>query len=329
MNIKKKKPKYISPFKHISISDEGIGSNRIVISNNYLNNFNYYNKNNIKMLELRKRKYLQNRFESEEFKRERDIPELTYTTSYYIYYNNNKTNNDYIKNDRKNNNFKKAEINYLHDLFQLKSENKLSINLKTNRINRNLKIFDDLISDLNKQKSLKMNETYNINNNTNYNNNHKSYSINATKKERKKIDENRCYNELSGSSYNYKKKKRFNDDLKCKIMFGKTSNDYKKRITIYCNERNNKNNYFNKLNKNNDSNVNNTIKNKIKLKKKSINISKYSNNFSMTNMNSDKEKNNKDLMNISTSYKKDIFEKNQNTQLNDDNNKNNLFPLIK
>ena len=329
MNIKKKKSKYISPIKHISISDEGIGSNRIVISNNYLNNFNYYNKNNIKMLELRKKKYLQNRFKSEEFKREREIPELAYTTSYYIYYNNNKTNNDYIKNDRKNNNFKKAEINYLHDLFQLKTESKFNINLKTNRINRNLKIFDDLISDINKQKPLKMTETYNINNNTNYNNNHKSYSINTTKKERKKIYEGRIYTELSGPSYSYKKKRKFNDDLKCRIIFGKMPTDYKRRITIHCNKRNKKENYFNKLNKNNDSNINNTIKNKIKLKKKNINISNYSNNFSVTNMNSDKEKNNKDLMNISTFYKKDIFEKNQNTLLNDNNNKNNLFPLIK
>ena len=83
----RKKPKYNSLFKNMFINDAGIGSNRVIVSNNYLNNYNYFNKNNIKMLELRKKKYQENIIKLEEFKKETTPPDFSYTTSYYMYLN--------------------------------------------------------------------------------------------------------------------------------------------------------------------------------------------------------------------------------------------------
>ena len=209
--IIKKESKYTSPIKHMLINDAGIGSNRIVISNNYLNNFNYFNKNNIKMLEFHKRKYLENKLKSEEFKRENAIPELAWCTSYYIYFN--KSNNDYIKNDKNNNEFKKAEINYLND-FQ---NNNIKFHSIKNRIRKTYRIYDDLMNSLNCNKA-KVNEKNNINKNKKYYTTDFNYKGKSTNKNNNK----RYYNFLDEESdYNFHKRKNRFSNIKCDVIFGK------------------------------------------------------------------------------------------------------------
>ena len=311
MDLIKKESKFTSPKKHILINDAGIGSNRLVISNNYLNNYNYYNKNNIKMLEFRKMKYLENKLKSEEYKREKSIPKLLYTTSYYI--NVNKTNNDYIQKDKNNYSFKKAEINYLSDLIQSHSDVKLKS--RKNRLRKTYKVYDDLIKDLNNEKN-KKEEIYDndtsIQNkilnplNLNYQNRIKNCSQN-----------NEFYDESLDYKFNNK-----NNNVKCKVIFGKTlSSDYKYRINLY---KNRKINYFIKpkkiLIKNNQINL-----------KKNLVDSNYS-KYLVTNINhSDREKTNRDLISISLTYFKNQLENNQEKNLKKDNSTDidKILPLIK
>ena len=307
-----KKSKFTSPIKHIEINDEGIGSNRIIINNNYLNNYNYFNKNNIKMLEIRKKKYLYNKFKLEEFKKEKSIPELAYTTSLYMYYN--KSNNNYtknIKNKSYNNAFKKLEINYPQDSNQ-NNDYDYNYNSGKNQIRKTYKVYDDLINDLNKKNKIKKenNETHNNNQNN------KNHLTNYTYQ-----DKNYFNNELSDEKYDYifNERNRYNN-IKCKVIFGKTlSSDYRKRFMTYNNNKKNKYNF----NKNKTFN-----NNKMKLKKELEN-SEY-HKYISTKRNSDKNKYNNDLNNISSIYGKEIIENNENNHLIKDNlNKNKVLPLIK
>jgi hypothetical protein len=324
MNRKKTESKYTSPLKHIIINDTGIGSNRIVQNNNYLNSYNYFNKNNIKMLELHKKQYLINKLKLERFKTEDLIPGLPYTSLYYKY-NNNAAKINNKKKSGINNTFKKAEINYSNGSFELKT-NTIKINVKTTTRGN---IYDDLIKNLNKKKHSKNGKQMN-----NYNCWKKSYSINSFNHVTNKNNDNEFYNS------DYKKKRKFVDDIKCRIIFGKNlASDYKKRLLFYQNEKNKSRDYFlNKLNKSS----NNQVFNNISKTKCFCSISEINKKY-------DKDINNFDLNNISTIYKKpkkgkvennydennyeNNYQNNENEQkpLNEDEDyyKFNLLPLIK
>ena len=295
----KKESKYTSPMKHMLINDAGIGSNRIVMLNNYLNNYNYFNKNNIKMLEFHKRKYLENKLKAEEYKREKSIPELSWATSYYLYFN--KSNNDYIKDDKNNNELKKAEINYLQDL----EENALKYHSRNNKIRKTCKIYDDLMRDLNSPKNEKKDNLKNY------------YSTEFNSKEKNKNNNKRYYNfQDEKTDYDFDERKKRIYNVKCKVIFGKTlSTDH--RITL---KQNKKNSYFNKRNKM-------IIKNKANLQKKYDNL-KYS-NYPFPNSNSSREQTNKDLNTITTNYFNKQLENKEKKYFLKDNNKNELLPLIK
>lgn len=309
MNIKKES-KYTNPIKHILINDAGIGSNRIVKSNNYLNNFNYFNKNNIKMLEFHKKRYLENKYKAEEFKKEKSIPELAWVSSYYI--NFNKTNNEYLINDSNNNLIKKAQINYLQDLYD--NEEIKKYHLRRNNFRKNFKIYDDLINELNNKKNKNINDIKDI---SHYST--KYYSTDASRLKNKSNKYYKFYDEKSDYNVTRRNNKIYN--LKCKVMFGKTlSTDYglmnnRKRIII-------RKNY---LNKQNSINTNNNISN-IKLKyEDAINL-----NHIASKMSSYKEQKNKNSHSISTtSYADRIFEKNEKKYIIKDTENNNILPSIK
>ena len=284
----KKISKYTSPINHILINDEGIGSNRILISNNYLNNYNYFNKNNIKMLNIHKRKYLENKYKKEEIKKEKSIPELAWSASYYIYFN--KTNNDYIRNDKNNNELKKEEINYLQDIYQ--NENYIKFNSRKNRIKKTFRIYDDLINKISNTKHIKIKEEIN----ELYNN--KNYTTDIKNKNKNKnewlFDDDDFY-------FFNRRKNRF-DDIKCNVIFGKTlSTDYELRLKQ--NGKKNKNNYSNKKN--------NAINNKKYFKSKYDDPSLY-NKFNI----------------LSKSYGKGKFGKKEQKILIEDNSNNRALPLI-
>ena len=57
--------------KHLIINDAGIGSNRLVKLNNYLNDFNYYHKNMIKMNKIREIRSIERKQSLEKFKKGR------------------------------------------------------------------------------------------------------------------------------------------------------------------------------------------------------------------------------------------------------------------
>ena len=326
MNKQKTESKFTSPIKHTIINDAGIGSNRIVLSNNYLNSYNYFNKNNIKMLELHKKQYLINKLKLVKFKTQELIPGLPYTSLYYKYNNASKIINR--KKSEINNTFKKAEINYSNGSFELKTNNTIKINLKTTTKGN---IYDDLIKNLNKKKHSKNGKEIN-----NYNCWKKSYSINSFNHKNNVIE---LYNS------DYKKKRKFVDDIKCKIIFGKNlASDYKKRLLFYQNEKNKSRDYFlNKINKSSNNNaVNNISKTKCFCSISEIN-KKYDkdiyNNFDLNNISNiykkpkkGKVENNSDENNHENNYENNI-ENNENEQkpLNEDEDyyKFNLLPLIK
>ena len=300
--IIKKESKYTSPIKHILVNDAGIGSNRIVITNNYLNNYNYFNKNNIKMLQFRKKKYLENKLKTEEFKREKSIPELAWSTSYYINYN--KSNNDYLQNDKNNNELKKAEINYLHDL----ENNNIKFHSRKNRIRKTYKIYDDLMNNLSSNKN-KVEDNDNINKNKKY----YSTEFNYKEKNESKNNNKRYYNFLGETDYNFHKRKNRFSNIKCKIIFGKTlSTDHGIMLN-----KNKNNNYFNQNNKI-------LIKNQTNAKKV-LDETKYSNCI-ISSRSSNRDQTNKDFNSISSNYGKRKFENNKKKYLLKDNK---LLPLIK
>ena len=161
--------KAIGPSKHILINDAGIGSNRLKRSNNYLNTFNYYYKNMIKMKKILELKHFERKKILEKFRKDKEIPGLMFSSAYYKY-----TGNDYefFENDKNNVYFKRAKINYLQDFvdnnqqrIKLKLENKNNQN-KDEYIYKSLKlseglIHDDLIKE--EKKFVNKNKIYNYN----------------------------------------------------------------------------------------------------------------------------------------------------------------------
>ena len=109
-------------YKRLLVNDEGIGSNRIIMSNHYLNTYNYYHKNMIKMNKILELKNHERKKILEKFRKDKEIPGLMFSTAYYKY-----TGNDYeyFENDKNNVAFKSAKINYLQDL-----ENNIGQNIR-------------------------------------------------------------------------------------------------------------------------------------------------------------------------------------------------------
>ena len=204
----------IGRHKHILINDAGIGSNRIKMSNNYLNTFNYFHKNMIKMNRIKEIKAFERKQQSERFKTEKEIPRLMFSSGYYKY-----TGNDYefFENDKSNVVFKKAKINYLQDLLN-NNENKINnindINNKDKHMYKSLKLSGKLMLDENNTKN--ENKYRNICNKSikskiyKYNQDNKSYENN----------DDFIYSKTN-RNINYFK----NKSIKCKIIFGKNLHD--------------------------------------------------------------------------------------------------------
>ena len=297
----KKESKYTSPIKHILINDEGIGSNRIIISNNYLNNYNYFNKNNIKMMNIHKRKYLENKYKKEEYKKGISIPQLVWSTSYYIDYN--KTNNNY------NNELKKTELNYFEDIN--KNGSYIKFNTRKNCIKKTFRIYEDLINkikDDSKNKKIKEETNKELNNINNYNST-------DTKDKNKKIKKKILFDD--DFFFLLRRKNRFSD-IKCNVIFGKTlSTDYGLRLKQ--NKKINKKNYSN--------NKSNSINNNKKYFKNKYDNSNFSNNNIISNINAYADEPNK-YNSLSKSYGYPNFEKKEQKILIEDNTIDKVLPLI-
>ena len=247
MSKKKLESKYTSPNNHMWINDAGIGSNRIVIANNYLNTFNYYNRSTIKLLEFRKHKSLERKLLSEEFKNMKTIPGMAYSTSYYNYGNYNNKNNRYSTINYDNNqDIKQAEINYLNDLIDLRKKDKhhkLKLNLKRIKVKENPSIFKSLFSDLNNRnishKTLKKNNDFH----NNSHNGKKCYLSNHFQNKNKNYKTLETYYKLPKNN----DFKIYRNDFISKVFFRKTFKpSYKKRIFL---SQNKKDNICNKSNK--------------------------------------------------------------------------------
>ena len=203
----------IRPHKQILINDAGIGSNRLKMSNNYLNTFNYFHKNLIKMNKIKEIKTFERKKNLEKFKKDKEIPGLMFSSAYYKY-----TGNDYefFENNKSNVNFKKAKINYLQDLLN-NNENNIKnindINNKDEHIHKSLKLSGKLMIDNNTKK----NENKYIKNNIfNGSNKNKLYNYNQENKTSENTDD--FIYSKTNKNINYFK----NKSIKCKIIFGKT-----------------------------------------------------------------------------------------------------------
>ena len=130
------------PYKPLLVNDEGIGSNRLVMSNHYLNTYNYYHKNMIKMNKILELKNHERKKILEKFRKDKEIPGLMFSSAYYKY-----TGNDYeyFENDKNNVAFKSAKINYLQDLVNNMGQNvKLKLVKRSNNNKDQYKIFKSL-----------------------------------------------------------------------------------------------------------------------------------------------------------------------------------------
>jgi len=194
------------PYKPLLVNDEGIGSNRLVMSNHYLNTYNYYHKNMIKMNKILELKNHERKKILEKFRKDKEIPGLMFSSAYYKY-----TGNDYeyFENDKNNVAFKSAKINYLQDLVNNMGLNvKLKLVKRSNNNKDQYKIF----------KSLKLSRGLT--------------NDNLSNEDKKLPNKNKIYN------YNQRSKTMHNEDdflastkyhnlirsknIKCRIMFGKT-----------------------------------------------------------------------------------------------------------
>ena len=186
--------------RHLIINDAGIGSNRLVKLNNYLNDFNYYHKNMIKMNKIREIRSIERKQSLEKFKKDIIVPGLTFSSAYYKY-----TGNDYeyFENDKSNAIFKKAKINYIQDLLMNKGDKKnFKLDGKNNRNENEKNIY----------KTLKLSKNILLNN--------KNKTIN-NQFYRKKL-----FNSKDDSIYFRTNNNIFkNKSIKCKIFFGKTLKD--------------------------------------------------------------------------------------------------------
>ena len=238
MSKKKLESKYTSPNNHMWINDAGIGSNRIVIANNYLNTYNYYNRSTIKLLEFRKQKSLERKILSEEYKNMKAIPGMAYSTSYYNYGNYNNKNNRYSTINYDNNqDIKQAEINYLNDLIDLRKKDKhhkLKLNLKRIKVKENPSIFKSLFSDLNnrnfRHKTLKKETDFH----NNSHNGKKYYLSNHFQNKNKNYKTLETYYKLPKNN----DFKIYRNDFISKVFFRKTFKPiYNKRICFSQNKK--------------------------------------------------------------------------------------------
>ena len=230
---------------HLFINDAGIGSNRIEMTNNYLNTFNYYHKNMIKMHRIREIENFERKEKFYKFRKDIEIPGLMFTNAYYKY-----TGNDfeYFENDKNNTIFKNAKINYLQDLKsnEKKNNSKLSKTKNNNdkdNIHKNLKKTSELLININNEKRRIF--VYNYTKNYNHN---KISKINNHKQRNETLS-----NDQDDDFLKYKSIK--NKTIKCRIMFGKSlNNDLKIKNKEKNNGRNfsyNKNDVYQSLDVNN------------------------------------------------------------------------------
>ena len=322
----------MSSNKHILINDVGIGSNRIIITNYYLNNYNYYNKSTIKLSEIRKQKYLERKLQLAEFKKEKTIPGQLYSTPCYSYNKKNKNNNNNNNNNNyntinyeSNKNIKKAEINYWDDIYNNKSNENHKVNLKKIKLKRNYKLFDDLISNLHKKRVnfKKYKIKTDINNNSLNDKICNTIISNFHDKNRSNTKEE--YYKLSEGNMNSNIIKHKKENFKYKPIFRKTTSDTKNKINSFFDRKDkDKNKIFNKENHINKTNDNFNDSKRANLNNR-INISFTNNIFTNVNFFSHKnfkdlkisaEKLNSDLINISPYYKRvkheEVEEKNIN-----------------
>ena len=167
-----KKPKIKK--SDLYVNDYGIGSNRITVSNFYLNNYNYYVKNNLKMQEIRK-KYYQTKYKKRR-KGEASMPKLLYSNKFIpqkqrkiFPYNNSQK---FITTQK---DLKLSKKNLISDAIKKEENSK-----KTTHIKKHLQIFEDLfncIDDLDLEVSKDLEEK-----NNNY--------ISRENKEKKGINKN-------------------------------------------------------------------------------------------------------------------------------------------
>ena len=349
MSTKKLIPKHLFSNKHFLINDIGIGSNRIIITNCYLNNYNYYNKSSIKLSEIRKQKYLERKLQLEEFKKEKAIPGQLYSIPYYNYNNKNNisSNNNYKTiNYESNKNIKIAEINYLDKINHNKSNENHKVNLNKIKLKRNYKLFDDLISNLNKRrinyKRYKIKTD--INNKSFIDKICNSNNSNAHDNNKSNIKEENY--KLSEGNINSNTIKQNEENSKYKQFFRKSTSDTKYKINSYYdrkdrdkdkNKNKNKNKTINKEIHINKTNDNFNVSNITNLKNR-VNFSFTNNIFTNINFFSHKnfrdlkinaEKLNSDLINISPYYKRIKHEEVKEKNINETESKNSLFPLIK
>lgn len=210
--------KAIGRHKYILINDAGIGSNRLVMTNHYLNNFNIYRKNMIKMSKILEIKNYERKKKLEKFKKDKEVPGLMFSSAYYKYSGNDY---EYFENDKNNVNFKKPKINYLQDFLNGRKKNlKLKLN---NQRNKNK---DEVI-----YKSLKLSG--------------------GLTEEKNSLNKDKIYN------YRHKIKKNFDEDyddflnyktinnttksksIQCKIMFGKNIHNDSENYKMNKNRRRN------------------------------------------------------------------------------------------
>jgi hypothetical protein len=292
---------------------------------------------------MRKQKYLERKLQLEEFKKVKAIPGQLYSTPYYIYNNkNNKNNNNNYNtiNYESNKNIKKAEINYLDDEYHNKTNENHKVNPKKIKLKRNYKLFDDLISNFKKgrinYKKYKMKTDINnksLNDkicNSNISNLHDKNGSNI-KEEYYKISEGMDKNIIKHNKEN----------LIYKPFSWKTTSDTKYKINSYYDRKDKdknkiKNKIFNKENHINKTNDNFNDSNRTNLKNRN-NISFTNNIFTNVNFFSHKnfkdlkisaERLNSDLINISPYYKRVKHEEVEEKNINENESKNSLFPLI-
>ena len=328
MSTKKKEKKFKSPKQHIIIDDSRIGFNRIVIDNKYLNNFNYYNKNIIKLHELSKQKKLERKLRSED-RKDKSLQVLLYSTSYHNKQNNNKSFEDNLTLNNENNNIK-----ILNTLYHMKNNDKLKLNLKKNKSKKKYKNFNELIVNKFISRNINVIKDKNINDKYDKSLDNKQYCITNFNYKgdnydfEKNIYYDGYYKKLLGSrNENISKKNNIKNDNKT------LSFDYDEK-RLLCN------NGENCINKTQENSLKN---NKISLKKRSnIDYSKYiMNNINtfnnkinkdlknILNINLEKDKLNNDLKNISKIYRIKKFDDTENSYDIHENKKTTEFPLIK
>ena len=168
------------------LNDYGIGSNRVIKTNFYLNNYNYYVKNNIKMKEIR-RKINEEQFETAK-KSIEAMPKLLYSNKFiprqqrkFFSYNNSQ------KIITKPKNLKLSKNKLITNAIKEEKNSK-----KVTHIKKHLQIFEDLFNcidnlDLDESKDLEENNnnylSHERNENNKMNKNHYyTYDVNVFKR---------------------------------------------------------------------------------------------------------------------------------------------------